>query len=183
MMLLRPKIFKSFPYFLLFVYLFVSMVIFMVDVKQRPDEVSVVHTLERMDIDSRSYSSCDDYRHNLKLFLETINRDAVVQNESKSNCMILLNEDVLNRAMKYGLRSYQSTRLQNNKETNGSRKVPGPTRDCRPQGYSKVKLPMTALASFPGSGNTWVRHLLQQSTGRSDQNKAAYFDRPQRSAG
>ena len=98
MMLLRPKIFKSFPYFLLFVYLFVSMVIFMVVVKQRPDEVSVVHTLERMDIDSRSYSSCDDYRHYLKLFLETINRDAVVQNESKSNCMILLNEDVLNVA-------------------------------------------------------------------------------------
>ena len=173
MMLLRPKIFKSFPYFLLFVYLFVSMVIFMVDVKQRPDEVSVVHTLERMDIDSRSYSSCDDYRHYLKLFLETINRDAVVQNESKSNCMILLNEDVLNRAMKYGLRSSQSTRLQNNKETNGSRKVPGPTGDCRPQGYAKVKLPITALASFPGSGNTWVRHLLQQSTGRSDWNQAA----------
>ena len=179
-MSLRWKIFKSFPYILLFVYLFVSMVIFMVDVKQRPDDVSVVHTLERMDIDSRSYSSCDDYRDYLKLFLETINRDAVVKNESKSNCMILLNEDVLNRAMKYGLRYSQSTRLQNNKE---SRKVPGPTGDCRPQGYSKVKLPMTALASFPGSGNTWVRHLLQQSTGRSDRNQAAYFYRPQRSAG
>lgn len=26
-------------------------------------------------------------------------------------------------------------------------------------------LPLTALASYPGSGNTWLRHLLQQSTG------------------
>ncbi|XP_077990678.1 sialate:O-sulfotransferase 1-like [Glandiceps talaboti] len=26
-------------------------------------------------------------------------------------------------------------------------------------------IPMTALASFPGSGNTWTRHLLQQATG------------------
>ena len=26
--------------------------------------------------------------------------------------------------------------------------------------------PMTALASRPGSGNTWVRHLLQLATGK-----------------
>ncbi|ESP04708.1 hypothetical protein LOTGIDRAFT_94282, partial [Lottia gigantea] len=26
-------------------------------------------------------------------------------------------------------------------------------------------LPKTALASFPGSGNTWLRHLIQQVTG------------------
>ena len=25
--------------------------------------------------------------------------------------------------------------------------------------------PLTALASFPGSGNTWTRHLMQQATG------------------
>ena len=25
--------------------------------------------------------------------------------------------------------------------------------------------PLTALASFPGSGNTWIRYLLQQATG------------------
>lgn len=25
--------------------------------------------------------------------------------------------------------------------------------------------PRTALASYPGSGNTWVRHLIQQATG------------------
>ena len=143
------------------------MLIFMVDVKQRPPEVSVVHTLEKMDIESRSYSSCDNYRDYLKLLFEAINGDVTVKNETKSNCKILLNEDVLDRAMKYGLLSTQSARLQEKKESNGSRKVAGPTGDCRPQGYSKVKLPITALASFPGSGNTWVRHLLQQSTGRS----------------
>ena len=27
--------------------------------------------------------------------------------------------------------------------------------------------PVTALASFPGSGNTWMRHLLQEITGIS----------------
>ncbi|KAK3097608.1 hypothetical protein FSP39_011358 [Pinctada imbricata] len=31
--------------------------------------------------------------------------------------------------------------------------------------FSEVPLPKTALASFPGSGNTWLRHLLQQATG------------------
>ncbi len=25
--------------------------------------------------------------------------------------------------------------------------------------------PVVALASFPGSGNTWLRYLLQQATG------------------
>lgn len=27
--------------------------------------------------------------------------------------------------------------------------------------------PVVALASFPGSGNTWVRYLLQQATGEN----------------
>ena len=27
--------------------------------------------------------------------------------------------------------------------------------------------PVTALASFPGSGNTWLRYLLQQATGKT----------------
>ena len=29
-------------------------------------------------------------------------------------------------------------------------------------------LPATALASFPGSGNHWLRHLVQQTTGNTD---------------
>ena len=39
---------------------------------------------------------------------------------------------------------------------------------CRPQGF-RAAIPqrdsVVALASFPGSGNTWVRYLLQQATG------------------
>ncbi|WAR00788.1 WSCD-like protein [Mya arenaria] len=39
--------------------------------------------------------------------------------------------------------------------------------DCQRR-YARLScepLPVTALVSFPGSGNTWVRHLLQQLTG------------------
>ena len=39
------------------------------------------------------------------------------------------------------------------------------TRDCREVQFSKTELPLTYLASVQGSGNTWVRHLLQQTTG------------------
>lgn len=34
-------------------------------------------------------------------------------------------------------------------------------------------LPATALASFPGSGNTWVRYLLEQSTGECQRKSLA----------
>jgi hypothetical protein len=30
---------------------------------------------------------------------------------------------------------------------------------------SQTQLPITGLVSFPGSGNTWTRHLIQQMTG------------------
>ena len=33
---------------------------------------------------------------------------------------------------------------------------------------SRVSLPITGLVSFPGSGNTWVRHLIQQMTGKQN---------------
>ncbi|XP_041350560.1 WSC domain-containing protein 1-like [Gigantopelta aegis] len=36
---------------------------------------------------------------------------------------------------------------------------------CKPVRVSPRPLTLTALASFPGSGNTWVRHLVQQATG------------------
>ena len=31
---------------------------------------------------------------------------------------------------------------------------------------SEKPLPVTGLVSYPGSGNTWVRHLMQEVTGR-----------------
>ena len=39
---------------------------------------------------------------------------------------------------------------------------------CVQMGFSRVPLPKTALASFPGSGNTWLRHLVEQLTGKID---------------
>jgi len=33
---------------------------------------------------------------------------------------------------------------------------------CQPVGFKAAPGPVVALASFPGSGNTWVRYLLQQ---------------------
>jgi hypothetical protein len=36
---------------------------------------------------------------------------------------------------------------------------------CQPLRFLEEPGPVVALASFPGSGNTWVRYLLQQATG------------------
>lgn len=38
---------------------------------------------------------------------------------------------------------------------------------CRPLTYlsNSESRPVIALVSFPGSGNTWLRYLLQQATG------------------
>lgn len=32
-------------------------------------------------------------------------------------------------------------------------------------GYSKVKVTKIALASYPGAGNTWLRHLIEHTSG------------------
>ncbi|XP_019646669.1 PREDICTED: uncharacterized protein LOC109487139 [Branchiostoma belcheri] len=37
---------------------------------------------------------------------------------------------------------------------------------CTALRYSATPLPITALVSFPGSGNTWLRYLVQQATGK-----------------
>ena len=37
---------------------------------------------------------------------------------------------------------------------------------CPPKLHFGKGLPLTALFSAPGCGNTWVRHLIQQSTGK-----------------
>jgi hypothetical protein len=36
---------------------------------------------------------------------------------------------------------------------------------CKPLRFRAPPGPVTALVSFPGSGNTWIRYLVQQATG------------------
>ena len=36
---------------------------------------------------------------------------------------------------------------------------------CQIVKFANPSLPVTALASYEGSGNTWARHLLQEATG------------------
>ena len=39
-------------------------------------------------------------------------------------------------------------------------------KSCQTLGYAETNpFPLTSLCSYPGSGNTWVRHLIQQATG------------------
>lgn len=47
----------------------------------------------------------------------------------------------------------------------GARSRRGRPRWCSDLSFVYPPRPATALASFPGSGNTWVRYLLQQVTG------------------
>ncbi len=46
----------------------------------------------------------------------------------------------------------------------GFRTTPSPSAPSSPSGSTSP--PKVALASFPGSGNTWLRYLLQQATGK-----------------
>jgi hypothetical protein len=41
---------------------------------------------------------------------------------------------------------------------------------CQALRFLEQPGPVVALASFPGSGNTWVRYLLQQVTGGNYRN-------------
>ena len=42
-------------------------------------------------------------------------------------------------------------------------------KNCQPLRFADARnpFPLTALSSYPGSGNTWIRHLIQQATGQS----------------
>ena len=40
---------------------------------------------------------------------------------------------------------------------------------CGPRKLADTPFPVTALASFPGSGNTWARHLIEHMSGNYNQ--------------
>ena len=52
------------------------------------------------------------------------------------------------------------------KRLRGGRRAGPQIEWCVKQGLKAAPGPKTALASFPGSGNTWLRYLLQQATGK-----------------
>lgn len=43
--------------------------------------------------------------------------------------------------------------------------TPTKPKSCGNVSFSKIALPTTVLVSFQGSGNTWLRHLIQEATG------------------
>ena len=111
-----------------------------------------------------------DYKNDLKVMFDILKDNS----EAKSSCKMLMDENVVLRALEFG--QYPWTIFQSHLSathasvTNKTEKsVPTyqktKPKSCQSLGYSDRKIPTTALASFPGSGNTWVRHLLQQATG------------------
>ena len=133
----------------------------------RPCSADCCQTKENLDLASVKETN---YRKYLDTALELLKEDS----NSKSHCKILANENILLRAVNYAANLNDSSAkktdlpLPQDKTPNVTEKnkTSYELKDCQPIGYSKTKLPVTALASFPGSGNTWVRHLLQQATGQ-----------------
>ena len=117
----------------------------------------------------------DAYRKKINAFFQLFrNKSNLLEKEQlalMSSCRILMDDEVLLRALKYGSpNGYSDNKIKSPKELKkypNNHQLQKKIKDCRPLGYSKTSLPLTALASFPGSGNTWVRHLLQQATGRT----------------
>ena len=130
-----------------------------------------------------SLQGCDEncceinnaYKKKIKAFFQLFrNKSNLVEKEElalMSSCRILMDDEVLLRALKYGsTNDYSDNKIKSPKQLKkypNKQQLQKKTKDCRPLAYSKTSLPLTALASFPGSGNTWVRHLLQQATGRT----------------
>ena len=115
------------------------------------------------------------HRKKINAFFQLFrNKNNLVEKEElalMSSCRILMDDEVLLRALKYGsTNDYSDNRIKTSKQLKkypNKHQLQKKIQDCRPLGYSKTSLPLTALVSFPGSGNTWVRHLLQQATGKT----------------
>ena len=111
------------------------------------------------------------FRESLEGIFNNVIGTTVVQNNknlsTRSHCTVLMEEDILIRALKYGLPEEKHLNKVSLPNTGKMEKQSGRNKSCHSLGYSSKALPVTALASFPGSGNTWVRHLLQEATGKN----------------
>ena len=58
-----------------------------------------------------------------------------------------------------------TTPAETNLTTIGGDTVVLKWKPCAILKFAYPRFPLTAPASFPGSGNTWTRHLIQQLTG------------------
>ena len=154
----RRRKLRPFLYFFLFIYCFAATKIFVANLGEQ------IVFYELKNERNGSFPSCCKYRDQLTALFNTLSKDPQVTPEDSSKCKILMNEDIIDKAMKYGLPSTLSSRDRQTRQTGTARNSSAPE-ECSSQSYSQQPLPMTALASFPGSGNTWVRHLLQQLTG------------------
>ena len=165
------------------VYLFTSAGIYLQNLRNwRENEHDKVLLKDKRDSLQECDESCCEvnhaYRKKINTFFQLFrNKSYLVEKEElalMSSCRILMDDDVLLRALKYGSNhDYDDNKIRSPKQLNkhpNEQQLPSKTKDCRPLGYSKISLPLTALASFPGSGNTWVRHLLQQATGKTKPN-------------
>ncbi|XP_076436118.1 WSCD family member CG9164-like [Babylonia areolata] len=90
-------------------------------------------------------------------------RNAVVSPLTKAAVALEVRDlqDDLSAAGASSLRGWMSHHRTTSKGT--SSRAPTPCK--RSLQFSPAALPVTALASVQGSGNTWMRHLLQQLTG------------------
>lgn len=108
--------------------------------------------------------------------------DRVILDRSKAKPMEVTRSEELNDTV------FLRRRFKANKRNRSSMGVPGHISSCGkifenfPYTYqykvaakddcqqtiqmSPKALPVTALASYPGSGNTWLRYLIQQATGK-----------------
>ena len=171
------------------IYFFISIKLFIVDVgySSRDTGGAFVHmktkftnldkhgSLEQNDLEVFQKTRC---RETLKRVLEEANN-----NKSKnlrisnllvlSQCKLLMDERTFKLASKYSKEEEEDKltlpdKSRNNVNLKKIKVRTSVTRNgtCQSIGYSRTVFPLTALASFPGSGNTWVRHLLQEATGK-----------------
>jgi hypothetical protein len=84
------------------------------------------------------------------------------ETQNERNKRVKGQEYQINEMRGKNLRKFYRGRADYDEKKKRKRK---PINWCRPVNHRLQPGPVVALASFPGSGNTWLRYLLQQATG------------------